>query len=546
MSKKLAQFVTLIVLDGWGVDEPGAGNAITSANPPNFNRFWSAYPHTTLSASGEAVGLPRGEPGNTETGHLNLGAGRIIYQDLPRINFSIANGSFFKNPVLLGAVSHAKENNSNLHLMGLVGEGGVHSNAEHLFALLRLAKNEDFNRVFVHAFTDGRDSPPTSAPNYIKSLEEEMGSQGLGKIASIQGRYWAMDRDSRWDRTAKAYLALTQGAGNKAISATQAIEISYKNSRTDEFIEPTIIIDDSGQPISKIGDNDAVIFFNFRVDRPRQLTKAFVLPDFETQAQKEWDFDPYMVKYYKKHLAEIPQRPVFKRGKQLQNLYFVTMTEYQKSLPVRVAFPPEVVGVSLGRVLSDNGIRQLRVTESEKERFVGFYFNGQQEQKFDGEERLIIPSPNVATYDQKPEMAAFEITNAVISEIKSISQPYGFILVNFANADMVGHTGNVGAAMKACLAVDQSIGQIVETVESIGGAVLITADHGNAEQMIDDKGKPRTEHSTNPVPFIACGKTFLGLNKNPLAGILADVAPTILYILGIAKPVEMSGRNLLS
>ena len=545
-SNKLAQFVTLIVLDGWGVAQPNPGNAIAQAAPPNFNKFWSAYPHTTLSASGEAVGLPRGEPGNTETGHLNLGAGRIVYQDLPRINLSIANGSFFKNPILMGAIEHAEENNSNLHLMGLIGDGGVHSNAEHLFALLSLAKNENFKRVFLHIFTDGRDSPPTSAVNYIEQVENELRNQGVGKIASIQGRYWAMDRDFRWERTAKAYFALTQGAGDKAKSATQAIELSYKNGRTDEFIEPTIIVDEHDQPISLICDNDSVIFFNFRIDRPRQLTKAFVLPDFETQAQKEWDFDPYLVKYYKKHLAHIPQRPVFERGKQLTNLYFVTMTEYQKSLPVRVAFSPEVIGLSLGRTLSNNGIRQLRVAESEKERFIGFYFNGQLEQRFDGEERMIIPSTNVPTYDKKPEMSAFEMTQAVLTEIRSTAQPYGFILINFANLDMVGHTGNIQAAKKACLAVDKCIGEIVQAVQGIGGAVLITGDHGNAEQMIDESGRPRTEHSTNPVPFLICGETFIGQNKNLLSGILADVAPTVLYILGIAKPVEMTGRNLLA
>lgn len=541
---QLTNLVTLIVLDGWGVAQPSSGNAITLAGLANFNKCWAGSPHTLLSASGEAVGLPRNEPGNTQTGHLNLGAGRIVYQDLPRINLSIADGTFFKNEVLLGAIAHAKANNSKLHLMGLVGSGGVHSNQEHLFALLHLASREQFKNVYVHVFTDGRDSPPDAAPNYINKLEEVIKTEQVGQIASVMGRYWAMDRDFRWERTRKAYFALTQQAGLKAKSAREAVESSYNLGKTDEFIEPTLIMDQNGQPSAIIGNNDSVIFFNFRIDRPRQLTKAFVLADFENEAQKDWEFDPYLVKYYKKHVVTLPQRTVFTRGEPLHNLYFVTMTEYGRSLPVHVAFPPEPVSLPLGKILSEQGIRQLRVAESEKERFVTFYFNGQQELALPGEDRLIIPSPNVPTYDKMPEMSAREVTRAFIDNLKANSQ-IGFALVNFANPDMVGHTGNLPAAVKACQVVDECIGQITQAVLGREGIIIITGDHGNAEEMLNSDGQPNTEHSTNPVPFIVVGKQFLGQNKNLLSGILSDVAPTILGLLGREKPTQMTGRNLL-
>lgn len=543
---RLTDLVTLIVLDGWGIAPPTAGNAITQADTPNIEKFWVSYPHTLLSASGESVGLPRGEPGNTETGHLNLGAGRIVYQDLPRINLSIAEGSFFKNPSFLGAINHAKENNSNLHIMGLVGSGGVHSNIEHLFALIHLARLENFPRVFIHIFTDGRDSPPASSLTYINQVEEAIKKEGVGTIASVCGRYWAMDRDFRWERTAKAYFTLTRGDGHKASNVKEVIENSYKEQKADEFIEPTLIVNKNNYPLTLISDNDAVIFFNFRIDRPRQLTKAFVLPNFEETAQKEWDFDPFMVKYYKKHLTSIPQRPVFQRGNALKNLFFVTMTQYAKSLPVEVAFPPEIINLPVGRILSEKGIRQLRVTESEKERFVTFYFNGQQEQAFAGEDRLIIPSPAVPTYDQKPEMSALELTNALISTLRLNLSTYGFVLVNFANPDMLGHTGEIKAAIKACSVVDQCVGQITTLVDNLGGITIITADHGNAEEMLNlISGESNTEHSSNPVPFIMVGKQFLGRPLNLSSGILSDVAPTILYLLGLEKPSEMSGKRLL-
>lgn len=545
------KFVILAVLDGWGLAAKGPGNAIAQANTVNMNRFWASYPHTQLSASGESVGLPRGEDGNTETGHLNLGAGRIVYQDLARINISIADGSFFNNQVLLGAIKHAKDNNSNLHYMGLIGAGGVHSNIEHLYALIQMAARQKFDRVFLHLFTDGRDSPPTGAMTYINSLTEVIKNQGVGTIATIMGRYWAMDRDQRWDRTAKAYFALTKGAGNLSKNIAESISASYNEGITDEFIDPIIMANEQGQPRALIKDNDAVVFFNFRIDRPRQLSRVFVFKDFTKSGAVKWDFDPYTIKYKKTHLAQnghtIETAP-FDRGVPLNNLYFVTMTEYGKPLVengARTAFPPESVIMPLGRVISDSNNRQLRIAESEKERFVTFYFNGQQEIAFQGEERLIIPSPKVPLYDQMPEMSARQVTDTLLTKIKA--DGYKFVLVNFANADMVAHTGNIGATAKACEVVDECIGRLANFILGYDGTLLITADHGNAEEMIDAQtGQIETEHSTNPVPFIAISKNFIGNAQTLQSGILADVAPTILNLLGIAIPTSMTGRNLLS
>lgn len=546
MPEKRTNLVTLVVMDGWGIAPPSAGNAIASSNPKNIYRFWSGYPHTLLEASGEAVGLPQGEAGNTETGHLNLGAGRIVYQDLPRINLSIATGSFFRNPAFIAASEHVRKYNSKLHLMGLVGNGGVHSNIEHLFALIRFAREQYLPQVFIHIFTDGRDSPPNLALQYIARLEEVIKREGAGVIASIMGRYWAMDRDFRWERTAKAYFALTSGQGKSVVSARQAVEQAYAQKITDEFIEPSIVVNDKGLPLATISDNDAIIFFNFRIDRPRQLTKAFVLQDFEERAQKEWDFDPYVVKYYQRHNVELPTRPVFQRGKPLANLLFVTMTQYEKNLPAYIAFPPEIIDLPIGRILSELNIRQLRMAESEKERFVGFYFNGQQESPFPGEDRLIIASPNVPTYDQKPEMSARELARALTSSLESSANTYGFVLINFANADMVGHTGNFEAAKKACSVIDECVGEIVSRIYALGGITVITADHGNAEEMIDGiTGDKNTEHSKNPVPLIIVGKQFEGQSRTLSTGLLADVSPTILALLGIEKPMSMTGRNLL-
>ncbi len=538
-----SKLVGLIILDGWGIAAPGPGNAISLAKTPNFNSFWSTYPHLKLDASDEAVGLPRGEDGNTETGHLNLGAGRIIYQDLPRINLAIADGSFFKNEAFIEAVDHAKKNNSNLHLIGLVGSGGVHSNTEHLYALLHLCKEKDFNRVYIHIITDGRDSPPTSAVEYLDRLEGELKKLNIGTIASISGRYYSMDRDRRWDRTEKAYNALTKGEGNKASSAEEAIKNSYEKNQTDEFIYPTLIVKEE-KPIALISNSDSVIFFNFRIDRPRQLTKAFVLENFEKDASKV-AFDPYTVKYYKRHVLEQEVKyPVFNRGDKLKNLKFVTMTEYEVNLPVVVAFPPQAVDLTLGEIISQQKLRQLRVTETEKERFVTYYFNGLRENAFPGEESLIIPSPKVATYDLKPEMSAYEMTDALINKISS--KEYSFFVVNFANPDMVGHTGVIPAAVIALETVDHCIGKIVRSILSLDASCIITADHGNVEEMIDPKtGGIDTEHSTNQVPCVIINEEFEGKNIELESGVLADIAPTILSMMGINKPSQMIGRNIL-
>lgn len=534
--------VVLLILDGWGIAPPGPGNAITTALTPNMTKLWSNYFHTQLIAHGESVGLPKKEPGNTEVGHLNIGAGRIVYQDLPRINMSIADGSFFQNPQLIAAIAHAKQNQSALHIMGLIGGGGVHSDLSHLLALLRLCRESQASKVFLHLFTDGRDSPPSASLSYITQLKEVLLQEKLGEIVSIMGRYYAMDRDYRWDRTAKAYFCLTQGVGKTAPTVEEAIKQAYAADQTDEFIDPTLI-GDKGAIVGRISDNDAVIFFNFRIDRPRQLTKAFVLPEFEKTANSS-SFDPYAVKYLKTHNEEAAARtPPFERGQPLKNLFFVTMTEYETGLPVHVAFPPQIVETPLGRVVSESGLHQLRVSESEKERFVTYYFNGQREGPFSAEERLIIPSPKVPTYDQKPEMSVYQVTSQVISEINS--SLYDLIVINFANPDMVGHTGNLQATIKACQSADDCVGQLAAAVLAVGGMLLITADHGNAEEMINrSTGEVDTEHNANPVPFIIVGQNYQTAKQIP-QGNLSDVAPTILFLMGLRPPSTMSGRNLL-
>jgi 2,3-bisphosphoglycerate-independent phosphoglycerate mutase len=549
MDDNTSKFIFLIVLDGWGLTAPGPGNAISQANTPNMNKFLASYPHTQLQASGEAVGLPRGEVGNTETGHLNLGAGRIVYQDLQRINMSIADGSFYQNPILIGAIDHARKNNSDLHLMGLIGAGGIHSNIEHLFSLMELCKKNKFDRVFLHLFTDGRDSPPNSAKTYIGQIRDVAKREGLGQIASIMGRYWAMDRDMRWDRTAKAYNALTKGEGQLVKTPEEGIDASYAEGKTDEFIEPCVISGADGKPIGLIKENDAVVFFNFRIDRPRELSSAFVYKDFSKAPNTE-DFDPYLVKYQKSHILHKDNKPTesFERGPRLNNLCFVTMTEYSKSIVdagALVAFPPETVKLPLGRIISEAGYRQLRAAESEKERFVTFYFNGQQEIAFEGEDRLIVPSPKVATYDLKPEMSARELTQAVIKKLEGTAG-YRFVLINFANADMVGHTGNIGAAVKACEVIDECLGKLSDWALAYGGSMIITADHGNVEQMINQAtGGIDTEHNGSPVPFMIISQKLMGNPVTISPGILADVAPTILKMMELKVPESMTGHSLI-
>lgn len=507
--------VILIVLDGYGIAPAGPGNAITQANPVNMTTYMHAFPHTQLKASGSAVGLPAGEVGNTEVGHLNLGAGHIIYQDLLRINLSIADGSFYKNIAFLESLLHLSKTKGKLHLIGLVSDGAVHAHMDHLYALLFLCKQREFSRVFIHAFTDGRDSPPRMAGAYLSNLQDRLDKFGFGQIASVMGRYYAMDRDQRWERTEKAYRCLTQGVGQKASSWSEVLDQSYKKNITDEFIEPVFIHKD-GKPLALIEQGDVVIFFNFRIDRPRQLTKAFVLDDFSS----------------------------FARGPKIANLYFITMTEYERNLPSVTAFPPHIVSVCLGRILAENSINQLRMAESEKERFVTYYFNGMRETPFPYEDRIIIPSKKVATYDTVPAMSAHEITEALVKQIMLVK--YKFILVNFANADMIGHTGNFSAALAAIAALDRCIGIIVSTALQYNYAVMITADHGNIEEMIDLKtGGVSTEHSANPVPLIIINNAFKNKVMYLYEGILADVAPTVLSLMGLTKPSDMTGRDLL-
>ena len=540
--------VILLILDGFGVAPPGPGNAIYLANPTTYNSILFSYPNTTLSASGISVGLPQGEAGNTEVGHLNIGAGRIVYQDLPRINMAIADGSFYENSAFLNAVEHVKKNDGKLHILGLVGgetSVRVHSNIEHLYALLYLAKEKNIAKVFVHAITDGRDSPPKSGETIVKQLEEKMKQMGIGKIASVIGRYYAMDRDRRWERTEQAYLCLTKGL-NINSSSLKIIEDSYNNGVTDEFILPSSVASDNGTPLALVEKGDAIIFFNYRIDRPRQLTKAFVLDNFEKDANNVFSFDPYAVKYYKTHIpsTDILTSP-FNRGRKIENLKFVTMTEYEKGLTPEVAFPPITIPTPLGRVLSERGVSQLRMSESEKERFVTFYFNGQNENAFPLEDRLIIPSPKVPTYDLKPEMSAYELTNVLLTKMRDMK--YQFIVINFANPDMVGHTGNIQSTISAIKTIDICLNKLVSESLSLGYTLLITADHGNAEQKINpETGEISTEHTNNPVPFIVIDSKYQGKYTKLQTGILADVAPTILGQLDIPKPEDMTGRNLLS
>ncbi|OGM20056.1 phosphoglycerate mutase (2,3-diphosphoglycerate-independent) [Candidatus Woesebacteria bacterium RIFCSPHIGHO2_01_FULL_38_9b] len=548
-SKSVPKFVILAILDGWGIAPSSPGNAITQAKTINMDKFVASYPHGQLSASGVSVGLPGDEDGNTETGHLNLGAGRIVYQDLERINMAIADGSFFDNKVLKGAFEFAKKNKSNLHIMGLIGAGGAHSNIQHLFALIQMASKEKFKNLYLHLFTDGRDSPPTAAKTYVKMVMDVIEKEKVGNIATIMGRYWAMDRDQRWDRTQNAYFALTQAKGQLVKSAFEAIEMSYNDAKTDEFLEPFIITDASGIPIAKISDNDAVIFFNFRIDRPRQLTKSFIYKDF-SKAPISFEYDPYKFKYEKEHndkKSQIQKEP-FERGKPLENLYFVSMTDYGKPIKdsgAKPAFPPEVVDMPLSGVISANNLSQLKITESEKERFVGFYFNGLRDKPYPLEERVIIPSAKVPTYDQKPEMCAKEITDELLHKMQ-IGE-YKLVVINFANPDMVGHTGNIGACVAAIELVDECIGKIANFTIAYEGALLITADHGNAEEMINPKtGEIDTEHSDYPVPFIVIFREFLGKAQILRSGILADIAPTILSFLNLPIPSGMTGSNLLS
>jgi 2,3-bisphosphoglycerate-independent phosphoglycerate mutase len=542
--------VVLLVLDGYGIAPPSRGNAISLAKKPNMDLYAQIYPNGALVASGEAVGLPANEVGNTEVGHLTLGAGRVIYQDLKRISMSIADGTFFQNDAFIRAYSHTQKHNSNLHIMGLVGSGNVHSSNSHLFALLEFCRNHRVKNVYLHLFTDGRDSPPREATSTINSIQERLDALKIGKIATISGRYYAMDRDRRWDRTEKTYRAIVEGVGQFAKTPLGAITNAYARQETDEFIQPSVIVGADGNPTGTVGDNDAVIFFNFRVDRPRQLTMAFVLPDFEKLSSFEFGY----VSDVEKVEGKVSFGQTFKRNLWPQNLFFVTMTEYQKNLPVSaIAFPPVVVKNSLPEVLSDRGLKQLAMAESEKERFVTYYFGGLRETPFPNQDYLIVPSPKVATYDKRPQMSVFDIVKNFKRELAR--SYYKFFVINFANADMVGHTGNINACVKAIEFMDRAIGEVVNAVLDADGVIFITADHGNAEEMIEypassfyftsSMGATNTDHSNNVVPLIVVGSEFSGGYIKILSGGLSDVATTILAIMNIPKPPEMTGKNLL-
>ena len=530
--------VVLIIMDGWGIAPPGPGNAADLADTPHIDEWMATCPFTTLGASGLDVGLPAGQIGNSEVGHLNIGAGFVVYQELTRISKAIADGDFFTNPALLQAVEHVKRHNSALHLMGLFGPGGVHAHEDHLHALLELAHRHHLQRVYLHLFLDGRDVLPRSALGFLDTLEGVIARLGVGTIATVAGRYYAMDRDKRWERTGRAYAALVNGVGEKALSARAAIEAAYAQDISDEFVLPTVIVTANGEPTATVRDGDAVIFTNFRPDRGRQLTRAFVDPEINERIRQ----------HYERQKAEGQPLPshIWQRERQLRDLCFVTMTQYEEGLPVLVAFPPRYVTSPLAAVISQAGLRQFHIAETEKYPHVTFFLNGGREEPFPGEDRQLIPSPKVATYDLKPEMSAPEVTEALLAAIRS--NQYDFIVVNYANPDMVGHTGSIPAVIKACEAVDASLARVVPAILEQGGVALVIADHGNAEQMIDpETGGPHTAHTTNPAPCFLIGGPGYGKEAITLrsGGRLADVAPTLLELLELPPAPDMTGQSLI-
>ena len=504
--------IALIIMDGFGESKIVEGNAVLNAKTPNLDKLIAECPNTLIAASGMDVGLPEGQMGNSEVGHTNIGAGRIVYQDLTRVSKSIADGDFFTNEVLVEAMNNAK--NGALHLMGLISNGGVHSHIDHLKALIKMAKEQGVENVFVHGFTDGRDVAPTSALSFVEDIENYMKEVGVGKFASLSGRYYAMDRDKRWERVQLAYEAMVNGKGNTATSAKEAIEKSYAEDKIDEFVVPTVMVDENGQPVGLIKENDSIVFGNFRPDRAREITRALVDTDFVG----------------------------FERSN--MNTFFVCLTTYDVTIKnVHVAFKPQSLENTLGEYLAKNGKSQLRTAETEKYAHVTFFFNGGVEEANEGEERLLVPSPKVATYDLQPEMNAPELTEKVLAKIDE--DKYDFIVLNYANPDMVGHTGVVEAAIKAVETVDTCVGKVVDKIVSKGGSVLITADHGNAELMQDPETKTTiTAHSTNPVPFIVVGEEFKTANLRE-GGRLSDIAPTVLDMMNLKKPEEMTGQSLI-
>ena len=502
--------VAIIILDGFGKRDETVGNAVAQANKPNFDRYWNEFPHATMAASGLAVGLPEGQMGNSEVGHTNIGAGRVVYQSLTRIDKALSDGEFLSNPALTAAYNHALDNNSSLHLFGLLSDGGVHSHINHVLALLESAKEKGIKNVYLHAFLDGRDVDPHAAPGYIKTVEDKMQELGVGEIASVSGRYYAMDRDKRWERVEKAYDAVVLGKGEEFTSAQAVVEASYANNVTDEFVMPSVIVKD-GKPVAPVHDNDAVIFFNFRPDRAIQLSNAFT--------NVEW--------------AE------FDRGVRPENVKFVSMTLYQDSVIGEVAFPPIPLTNVVAEVLSNKGLTQLHAAETEKYPHVTFFMNGGKHDPYEGEDRILIPSPKVATYDLKPEMSAYELGDAMANAIDE--DKYDAIILNFANPDMVGHSGMLEPTIKAIEAVDENLGKVVDRILAHDGYAIIFADHGNADTMITPEGTPHTAHTTVPVPVIVTKKDVT-LRTD---GKLADVAPTMLDLLNVEKPAEMTGESLI-
>lgn len=503
--------VALIILDGFGLRQETHGNAVAQAKKPNYERFWNTYPHTTLTASGEAVGLPEGQMGNSEVGHLNIGAGRIVYQDLTRITKSIRDKDFYDNETLLSAVRHAKNNNKKLHLYGLLSNGGVHSHIDHLFALLELSKKEGLEQVYVHAFLDGRDVAPDSGIGFLEQLQAKIEEVGVGTLATVQGRYYAMDRDKRWDRVEKSYRAMVYGDGPTATDPIGAVKESYANGVYDEFFVPTVIVGAEGKPNALVESEDAVIFFNFRPDRAIQLSNVFTNEDF-----RGFDRGPGVPK----------------------NLFFVCMTLFAETVGGLVAYKPKELDNTFGEVLVQQGKKQLRIAETEKYPHVTFFFSGGRDHVLDGETRILINSPKVATYDLKPEMSAYEVAEAAVKEIEA--ENHDAIILNFANVDMVGHSGMLEPTIKAVEATDDCLGQVVDAIIAKGGVAVIIADHGNGDMVIDDDGRPFTAHTTNPVPCIV---TQAG-HELRQGGILADVAPTLLKLMQLPQPKEMTGQAL--
>ena len=504
MKKPLA----LIIMDGFGLRRETEGNAIAAAKHPTLDRLWETCPHTQIGASGLDVGLPDGQMGNSEVGHTNMGAGRIVYQELTRITKSIEDGEMEREPALLHAMENAKKPGAALHLMGLLSDGGVHSHIRHLFGLLEMAKKNGVEKVFIHCFMDGRDVPPTSGAEYIEQLQNELARIGLGKIATVSGRYYAMDRDNRWERVGKAYDAMVNGEGVKAPDPVAMMHQSYADGVTDEFIVPAVVTENA-----TIRSGDSVIFFNFRPDRARELTRTLVDPDFTGFGRKKGFFP----------------------------LIYICMTQYDATMPnVEVAYKPQSLENTLGEYISKKGLTQLRIAETEKYAHVTFFFNGGVEAPYPGEDRALIPSPKVATYDLQPEMSAYAVTDEAVRRIES--GRYDVIILNYANCDMVGHTGVFEAAVKAVEAVDTCLGRLLAALEKAGGRAFLTADHGNADQMADENGAPFTAHTTNPVPFVAIGFGDIKLRSG---GRLADIAPTMLQAMGLPQPEEMTGRSLL-